>query len=171
MSYYVGEITMLATPQLPAGWMECDGTLLNITDYPILFSVISNTYGGDGTTTFALPDMRGRTLLGVGTLGDDVYLLGVPGGEEVVQLTADQIPAHSHSLNGVDLMGTTSLVSPPSGPNSFAKPTADKYYTDDFTTTGRVANLSDTGTNTPHSNLQPSLGIKYCIVVTNSGVS
>lgn len=167
MSYYIGEIVMMATPILPTGMLECNGAILNIVDHPILFTSLGTTYGGDGVTTFAIPDMRGRTLIGVGTLGDDEYVLGVPGGVESVVLTADQIPAHSHTLNGVDVDGNQSNPSPVAGPNSFAKPTAEWYYADNNGSTGNVADLSSTGTNTPHSNLQPSLGVKYCIVASN----
>src|SRR6476646_10162398 len=89
---YVGEIRMFAGNFAPAGWMFCEGQLLPISEYETLFNLIGTTYGGDGQSTFALPDLRGRIPLHFG----NGFTLAETGGVEDVTLTVSQIPAHSH---------------------------------------------------------------------------
>src|SRR6266496_3357332 len=91
---YVGEIRMFAGNFAPAGWMFCEGQLLPISEYETLFQLIGTTYGGDGQSTFALPDLRGRIPLHLG----NGFTLAETGGVETVTLTVQQIPAHSHSM-------------------------------------------------------------------------
>src|SRR5439155_25945975 len=91
---YVGEIRMFAGNFAPAGWMFCEGQLLPISEYETLFNLIGTTYGGDGQSTFALPDLRGRIPLHFG----NGFTLAETGGVETVTLTASQIPAHTHPL-------------------------------------------------------------------------
>src|SRR5438045_7973741 len=93
---YVGEIRMFAGNFAPAGWMFCEGQLLPISEYETLFNLIGTTYGGDGQSTFALPDLRGRIPLHFG----NGFTLAETGGVETVTLTVSQIPAHSHALLG-----------------------------------------------------------------------
>src|ERR1051325_6766366 len=90
---YVGEIRMFAGNFAPAGWMFCEGQLLPISEYETLFQLIGTTYGGDGQSTFALPDLRGRLPLHQGS----GFILAETGGVETVTLTVSQIPAHSHA--------------------------------------------------------------------------
>lgn len=92
---YVGEIRQYAGPQPPEGWIFCHGQLLSIEKYGNLFRLIGNTFGGNGTTHFALPDLRGRAVLG----RSDRYPLGAKGGHESVTLTEAQLPAHHHRAN------------------------------------------------------------------------
>src|SRR5437764_7501815 len=91
---YVGEIRMFAGNFAPAGWMFCEGQLLPISEYETLFNLVGTTYGGDGQSTFALPDMRGRVPIHMG----NGFTLAETGGVESVTLTVPQIPAHSHAL-------------------------------------------------------------------------
>src|ERR1700693_4425321 len=91
---YVREIRMFAGNFAPAGWMFCEGQLLPISEYDTLFNLIGTTYGGDGQSTFALPDMRGRVPLHFG----NGFTLAETGGVEQITLTVSQIPAHSHPL-------------------------------------------------------------------------
>src|SRR6478609_4262775 len=91
---YVGEIRMFAGNFAPAGWMFCEGQLLPISENETLFQLIGTTYGGDGQSTFALPDLRGRIPLHQG----NGFTLAETGGAETVTLTVNQIPAHSHPL-------------------------------------------------------------------------
>src|SRR5262250_2187168 len=91
---YVGEIRMFAGNFAPAGWMFCEGQLLPISEYETLFNLIGTTYGGDGQSTFALPDLRGRIPMHFGS----GFVLAETGGVETVTLTVSQIPAHSHPL-------------------------------------------------------------------------
>src|SRR5512138_3168989 len=94
---YVGEVKMFAGNFAPAGWMFCEGQLLPISEYETLFILIGTTYGGDGQSTFALPDLRGRLPLHNGTdSGGMTYVIGEAGGVESVTLTTNQIPAHNH---------------------------------------------------------------------------
>src|ERR1700757_2838833 len=96
---YVGEIRMFAGNFAPAGWMFCEGQLLPISEYETLFNLIGTTYGGDGQSTFALPDLRSRSPIhqGTGSSGTQ-YTIGEMGGVESVTLTTQQIPSHSHSV-------------------------------------------------------------------------
>src|SRR5439155_9230170 len=93
---YVGEIRMFAGNFAPAGWMFCEGQLLPISENETLFNLIGTTYGGDGQSTFALPDLRGRVPLHQG----NGFILAETGGAEEVTLTVQQIPAHAHALLG-----------------------------------------------------------------------
>src|SRR5213075_2943762 len=95
---YVGEIRMFAGNFAPAGWMFCEGQLLPISEYETLFNLIGTTYGGDGQSTFALPDVRGRVPIHMGGGGGlSNYQLAETGGTEEVTLTVNQIPLHTHS--------------------------------------------------------------------------
>src|SRR3954453_12862052 len=91
---YVGELRMFAGNFAPAGWMFCEGQLLPISEYETLFNLIGTTYGGDGQSTFALPDLRGRLPVHQG----NGFILAETGGVEEVTLTVAQMPAHSHPL-------------------------------------------------------------------------
>src|SRR6185295_19254182 len=91
---YVGEIRMFAGNFAPAGWMLCDGQLMPISENEVLFTLIGTTYGGDGQSTFALPDLRGRLPIHQG----DGFVTGESGGAEEVTLTVQQLPAHSHPI-------------------------------------------------------------------------
>src|SRR3954467_14563258 len=91
---YVGEIRMFAGNFAPAGWMFCEGQLLAISEYETLFNLIGTTYGGDGQSTFALPDLRGRLPVHQG----NGFILAETGGAEEITLTVNQITAHSHPL-------------------------------------------------------------------------
>src|SRR5256885_8894286 len=93
---YVGEIRMFAGNFAPVNWMFCEGQLLAISENDILFQIIGTTYGGDGQTTFALPDLRGRIPLHQG----NAFVLGETGGAEEITLTTSQIPSHTHPLLG-----------------------------------------------------------------------
>src|SRR5256885_10881210 len=93
---YVGEIRMFAGNFAPAGWMFCEGQLLPISEYETVFNLIGTTYGGDGQSTFALPDLRGRLPIHQG----NSFVLAQAGGAEEITLTVNQIPAHSHPMLG-----------------------------------------------------------------------
>src|ERR1035437_8259510 len=96
---YVGEIRMFGGNFAPAGWMFCSGQLLPISEYETLFNLIGTTYGGDGQSTFALPNLGGRVPVHQGTDSFGIsYVLGANGGAENVTLTVAQIPAHTHAL-------------------------------------------------------------------------
>jgi microcystin-dependent protein len=100
---YVGEIRMFAGNFAPAGWMFCEGQLLPISEYETVFQLIGTTYGGDGQSTFALPDLRGRIPIHQG----NGFILAETGGVEQVTLTVQQIPAHSHPALGSSSVATS----------------------------------------------------------------
>jgi len=161
---YVGEIRMFAGNFAPAGWMLCDGQLLPISEYDTLFIVLGTTYGGDGQETFALPDLRGRLPIHMGTASSGTtYQIGESGGVETVTLTTQQIPIHTHAHLCSSGGGTTS--SDPA--NSVASTTDLSQYStagSDGTQMGTPAMSSDaTGGSQPHENLAPFLCVNFII--------
>src|SRR3954452_22737609 len=104
---YVGELRMFAGNFAPAGWMFCEGATLPISEYETLFNLIGTTYGGDGQSTFNLPNLASRVPMHFGTgPGGITYQIGEMGGVEQVTLTSQQIPIHTHSLLGSTNTGT-----------------------------------------------------------------
>src|ERR1700716_1229236 len=99
---YVGEVRMFAGNFAPTGWMFCEGQLLPISEYETLFNLIGTTYGGDGQSTFALPDLRGRLPMHFG----NAFVQAQTGGAEEVTLTVSQIPAHTHAELVLDGLAT-----------------------------------------------------------------
>src|SRR5215203_1750543 len=95
---FVGEIRMFGGTFAPVGWEECNGQLLPISENETLFAVIGTTYGGDGESTFALPDLRGRLPVHRGTLAGTTFIMGDNAGTEEVTLTTNQIPVHTHAM-------------------------------------------------------------------------
>jgi microcystin-dependent protein len=157
-SPYVGEIRLVGFNFAPAGWMLCQGQLLAISEYSTLFNLIGTYYGGDGQTTFGLPDLRGRAAIHAGTLsGGPTYVLGQIAGTETVTLTTQQIPAHSHTIGANSATGT---VSTPGG-NTFAAGALNQYQTTAPSTTAPM--LASMGGSQPHDNLMPYLTASYVI--------
>ncbi len=154
---YVGEIRMFAGNFAPAGWFFCEGQLLPISEYETLFNLIGTTYGGDGQSTFALPDLRGRIPLHFG----NGFTLAETGGVETVTLTVSQIPAHSHPLLASSDFG---LDGQPSG-NVLARLSATDGYSTDPTPALPLSpnSVSSTGGSQPHNNFQPYLCIDFII--------
>lgn len=155
---YVGEIRMFAGNFAPAGWMFCEGQLLPISENETLFQLIGTTYGGDGQSTFALPDLRGRLPLHQG----NGFILAETGGTEEVTLTANQIPAHAHALLGTGNIATTN--SPTN--NTFAGSTGATifpYGTDQPLTTLHPTTIGTVGGSQPHTNFQPYLCVSFII--------
>ena len=153
---YVGEIRMFAGNFAPAGWMFCEGQLLPISENETLFQLIGTTYGGDGQSTFGLPDLRGRIPIHQG----NGFSLAEGGGAEEITLTVNQIPAHSHPL--LASTGPGNLNSP--GGNITAESAAVKIYFADQATANMSANaVGPVGGSQPHTNFQPYLCINYII--------
>jgi len=153
---YYGEIRMFGGNFAPAGWMFCEGQLLPISEYETLFNLIGTTYGGDGQSTFALPDLRGRVSVHQG----NGFILAEQGGVEEVTLTVNQIPAHSHPLLasgdlGNQLTTTGNLLSNSQG----AIP-----YIEDVTTLNMSSSaITPVGGSQPHTNFQPYLCVNFII--------
>jgi len=153
---YVGEIRMFAGNFAPAGWMFCEGQLLPISEYETLFNLIGTTYGGDGQSTFALPDLRGRIPLHFG----NGFTLAETGGVETVTLTVSQIPAHSHPLLASSSPGTSNT--PVS--NVTAESASINTYIQDVTNSNMSPSaVSSVGGSQPHNNFQPYLCVDFII--------
>jgi microcystin-dependent protein len=147
---------MFAGNFAPAGWMFCEGQLLPISEYETLFNLIGTTYGGDGQSTFALPDLRGRLPLHFG----NGFTLAEQGGVETVTLTAQQIPAHSHPLLASTAGGTQN---DPSNNVTAGSPSVTLYI-QDVTDSNMAANaVSTVGGSQPHNNFQPYLCVDFII--------
>jgi microcystin-dependent protein len=164
MDPFIGEVKLFAGAFAPRGWAFCDGQLLAINQNTALFSIIGTTYGGDGRTTFALPDLRGRVPLGPRRgAGLSDYREGQKGGVEHVTLTTSQMPNHSHSLNADTNAGTTNVPT-----NHILANTAafdNEYSTQSPNTTMNTTAIGNTGGNQSHENRQPFLAINYIIAV------
>lgn len=161
---FLGQIAFVAFNFAPRGWAECNGQILPIAQNQALFSLIGTTYGGDGMTTFALPDMRGRVLISEGTgPGLSPYIQGQTGGVESVTLTSNQMPMHSHSVQAVSTEGNQNT---PTGNLLADTKTLDKEYSDaisDTTMSTRMIGVS--GGNQPHQNVQPYITLKCIIAI------
>lgn len=156
---YVGEIRMFAGNFAPAGWMFCEGQLLPISEYETLFNLIGTTYGGDGQSTFALPDLRGRLPLHFG----GGFALAETGGVEAITLTVPQIPAHSHALLATTNPASGTAPSASVAPAVTQAATITPYGTDAPTTTLSPQTLSSVGGSQPHNNFQPYLCVDFII--------
>jgi microcystin-dependent protein len=153
---YVGEIRMFAGNFAPAGWMFCEGQLLPISENETLFQLIGTTYGGDGQSTFALPDLRGRIPIHQG----NGFILAENGGVEEVTLTVQQIPAHAHPLLVNSGQGSAN-----STQNNVlaASPTLDLYREAQPTVALFSGAVGPTGGSQPHTNFQPYLCVDFII--------
>jgi microcystin-dependent protein len=153
---YVGEIRMFAGNFAPAGWMFCEGQLLPISEYETLFNLIGTTYGGDGQSTFALPDLRGRIPLHQG----NGFILAETGGAEEITLTVSQIPSHSHAFLATANPGGTTNPNPNLTANS---PNVPVYIQDVTDVNMRAGVIGVSGGSQPHTNFQPYLCLNYII--------
>jgi microcystin-dependent protein len=155
---YVGEIRIFAGNFAPNGWLSCDGQLLPISENETLFQLIGTTYGGDGQSTFALPDLRGRMPMHQG----NGMVLAETGGAEQVTLTTQQIPAHSHPLVGS--AANASATSPAGGvPGTMPEVATSAYGSDAPLTTLSPQSVSPVGGSQPHDNMQPFLCVGFII--------
>lgn len=156
---YIGEIRLFGGNFAPAGWAFCDGSLLPISENDALFVLIGTTYGGDGQSTFALPDLRGRTPVHQAP----TYVMGQKGGAESVTLTTQQLPAHTHTALGT---GGGNAISPGGaywstdpGGNTAA------YSSANPDSAMSAAAVGTTGGSTPHDNMSPFLVVNYIIAL------
>ena len=153
---YVGEIRMFAGNFAPAGWMFCDGSLLPISENETLFQLIGTTYGGDGQSTFGLPDLRGRLPVHQG----NGFVLAETGGVEEVTLTVNQIPAHTHAmLASTNVSQDTS----PSGKVLGQSGSALLYIQDTTDSNMSPQAVTSVGGSQSHTNFQPYLCVSFII--------
>ena len=156
---FLGEIRMLVYTFAPRGWADCDGQLLAISQNSALFSLIGTQYGGDGRTTFALPDLRGRVPMHPGQgPGLSSRTMGEQGGAETNQLSVAQLPAHSHVVRGTEEPRTTNR---PAG----AVPAKGGAYSSAPSTTVDAGPTSSTGSGQPIGNVQPFQVVRFAIAL------
>ncbi|HEY0589725.1 MAG TPA: tail fiber protein [Pseudoduganella sp.] len=161
---YLGEIRMFAGNFAPAGWAFCDGQLLSITEYDTLFTLLGTTYGGDGQSTFALPDMRSRVPLHHGSLQDRTFAIGEMGGAESVTLTSQQIPNHSHTIIGSTERGSGAFTNLTGYPAATVSAGTAMYGTSDNNVLPMAAGaITPVGGTQPHDNMAPYLGVNFII--------
>ena len=153
---YVGEIRMFAGNFAPVGWMFCEGQLLPISENETLFQLIGTTYGGDGESTFALPDMRGRIPIHQG----NGFILAETGGAEEITLTTQQIPAHSHPMLAAVITGDSIS---PGGKVSSSSFNVTPYINDVPNGNFNPGSVGPVGGSQPHTNFQPYLCINFII--------
>lgn len=165
MEGILGSIMPWSAAIIPKGWLPCDGRLLPVAQNHALASLIGTTYGGDGVTNFALPDLRGRVPMGA----DGAQPPGAVGGSEQVALDATTMPTHSHALRAVSATGTSTsfanvvLAAAGTAANT---PTPPAIYAPPSGPSGPLASDSITPTGgQPHPNMQPSLAINFLICV------
>jgi microcystin-dependent protein len=153
---YVGELRMFAGNFAPAGWMFCEGQLLPISENETLFQLIGTTYGGDGESTFALPDLRGRLPLHQG----NNHILAETGGVEEVTLTTQQIPAHTHPLLASTSVGSAAS---PQGRVLAASGSSNVYRPGPAGAAMSNQTVAPVGGSQPHTNFQPYLCVNFII--------
>jgi microcystin-dependent protein len=180
---FIGQVTIFAGNFAPRGWAFCDGQLLPISSNTALFSILGTTYGGDGRTSFGLPDLRGRTAIGPRHgPGLSDYRLGQRGGVESVTLSQSELPAHTHGATATATSTATMMAetapattSAPGGnilatgeniyaPNARAEDVAMDPSSVSVNTNVDVTVLN-AGNSTPHDNMQPFLAVNYIIAL------
>lgn len=165
---FLGQIEIFAFGFAPKGWAQCNGQLLTINQYAGLFGLLGTQFGGDGRTTFALPDMRGRIPVSWGQ-----NLVGHQGGEEFHTLSPSEMPAHNHLVNVDSTAGaasraaTSTVLGQSSGTSSTGQQLAiDAYGTGGPATALDSRAISNVGGSLQHENRQPFLALNFCMALT-----
>ncbi len=173
-SGYTGEIRLFPYDRIPEGWLAADGRQMPVNRYTALFALLGDVYGGDGKTTFALPDLRGRVAIGRGkdVEGND-YPIGLQGGLETVTLTVGQLPIHNHRFQASAAIGTAKRSGKAKGAHIASVGLDDDgkkrfLYKNDGTPNVQLhpGSLTAAGGSQPHTNMQPSAVMHYCICIS-----
>lgn len=177
---FIGEIRLMGTSYCPQNWAEADGSLLQVSQYAALFSLYDCEFGGNCTTTFALPDLRGRVPVGIGAgPGLTPRNRGTIGGAETEILSVSQLPTHKHSLSDVTLKGTVQVASSagttnaPSG-KALSDSGRTSLYSDGTLDASLIAGsvsvsgqsddeVAAAGESQPHNNMPPFVALRYCV--------
>jgi microcystin-dependent protein len=158
---FIAEVRLVGFNFAPADWNFCNGQLLSISQYDALFALIGTTYGGDGQSTFGLPDLRGRIPIHQGSNGVSTYVMGQTGGLENVTITSNAYPLHSHVLSASPNPGTSG------SPTGNVAGGLSNAYSASAPSTSLPMNAtvlgSAQGSGQPHSNLQPYLTLNWVI--------
>jgi microcystin-dependent protein len=158
---YVGEIRIFAGNFAPAGWALCEGQLMSISENSTLYNLIGTTYGGDGQSTFGLPDLRGRSPVHQGTNQGIAYVVGSSGGVETVQLTTAQLPVHTHAPQA-STGANGNPVNSPAGA-VWSGWTGGQYTTQTPTSPLNATAIANNGGSQPHDNMVPFQVINFII--------
>jgi microcystin-dependent protein len=163
---YIGEIRLFGGNYAPAGWAFCNGALVPISENPTLFNLIGTTYGGNGQTTFALPNLQSRVPIHQGTGGGGTYVIAQTGGVETVTLSTGQIPQHNHLVNAT---ASGQQLSPSNAyPANATSPTQAGVLVYEAPPPGSKLNqatIQNAGSSQPHDNIQPFVAINYIIAL------
>ena len=165
MNPFLCEIKLFAGNYAPSGWAFCNGQLLPLSKYQAVFSILGVTYGGDGKTTFALPDLRGRVPVHAGASSGPLareVLLGESAGTNTNTLTIGSLPKHNHAVYANNQPGTSGDPTNKVPANSGAR---DQEYADNFNTSMHTQMTGITGAGQPVNNMQPYLGLNYIIAL------
>ncbi|HEV7996303.1 MAG TPA: tail fiber protein [Stellaceae bacterium] len=172
MDPFLGQITLLGCNFAPQGWAFCQGQILSIAQYSALFSLLGTTYGGNGVNNFALPDLRSRAPIGFGQgPGLSNYALGDAGGVETVVIGPSTYPSHSHTLSAAASTATGNApgglieAEGQTGGRGGAVNLALYSSSGSATTLAPGAVTAAPGGSQPHTNLQPYLGLNFCIAL------
>ncbi len=171
MEPFIGQIIMFAGNFAPRGWALCDGQLLAISENSALFSILGTTYGGDGRTTFGLPDLRGRVPMHAGSgPGRTPRSLGSAGGSETNTLNVNQLPSHTHDAQAkVQTPASNDIGNQHSPEGNYPAASKEEPYTDAANTSmGEVkaeVTVGNTGANQPINNVQPFQCVNYIIAL------
>ncbi len=162
---FVAEIRIFPFNFAPKGWAWCDGQLLPLSQNTALFSLLGTTYGGDGKSNFALPDLQGRAPMHPGQgPGLSLHDLGETGGSETVSLLESEIPAHSHAMSAQNVpLGTVQTA----GGNTFSRPASGNLYNKVGPAVVAMSDqtLAPAGGDQPHNNMMPYLTYYFCIAL------
>lgn len=174
MDVFVGEIIMFAFNFNPRGFLMCNGQIMAINTNQALFSLLGVVYGGNGTTTFALPNLQGRAPMHAGNLFSSNFPLGNLGGQESITLTVNNLPMHSHQPTtqqaidvNVEVGGINNMASPDGSFLAEDAGVARRFaatYDEEFQKI-RSINTTQSGNNMPHNNMMPYLVINFCIAL------
>ena len=162
----IGEIKTVSFATIPSGWAKCDGQLLNIADYGVLFGLIGTTYGGDGTTTFALPDLRGRSPIHIGQ-GQDLtnVQLGQISGAETKVLAVSELPSHTHT----GAIAVSNVIADDDTPSASLFIGKSEVFAENTVSTVDLAagsvTVSNTGEGQPFNIRNPFLGSNFIIAL------
>jgi microcystin-dependent protein len=166
---FIGQIMPAPFNVVPRGWHLCDGSLLPINQFQAVFALLGTAYGGNGVTNFALPDLRGRAILGVSGASSGPYPPGLQSGAAAVPLTTSQIPSHNHTVQASTTGGQGNSAVQPTG-KLFGNTTSGTEKI--FATAGSAevalaasTNIASDGGGQPHNNMQPYLAINYMIAL------
>ena len=158
---FLAEVRIVGFNFAPRGWAFCDGQILPINQNQSLYSLLGTTYGGDGRTSFALPDLRGRTPIHVGSSNGAAHLLGQKSGEETHTLSGAEMPNHDHVARASSVDGTTPV---PTG--HVLAQTPSRIYNDPTNLVSlRSGTVANVGGGQAHDNMQPYLAVNFCIAL------